>query len=96
MLIIITYDVATNSSLGKKRLSKIAKECQNYARRVQNSVFECEIDYATWRKVKAILLKIVNEAEDSIRFYYLGDKFQNRVEHYRKNKSLYSTEPIII
>ena len=81
MLIIITYDVATNSSLGKKRLSKIAKECQNYARRVQ---------------VKAILLKIVNEAEDSIRFYYLGDKFQNRVEHYGKNKSLYSTEPIII
>ena len=81
MLIIITYDVATNSSLGKKRLSKIAKECQNYARRVQNSVLECDIDDST---------------EDSIRFYYLGDKFQNRVEHYGKNKSLYSTEPIII
>ena len=45
--------------------------------------------FATWRKVKAILLRIVNETEDSIRFYYLGDKFQNRVEHYGKNKSLY-------
>ena len=82
MLVLITYDVAVSSSNGAKRLRQISKQCINYGRRVQNSVFECHVDNATFIMLKKKLLDIMDENEDSIRFYLLGNKFQGKVEHY--------------
>ena len=53
MLVLITYDVNTETASGKKRLRKVAKECQNYGQRVQNSVFECIMDNAKAKEVKS-------------------------------------------
>lgn len=89
MFIRITYDVSTVASAGKTRLRKVAKECENCGHRVQNSVFECQASAAEWRKMKNKLLKIVNLKEDSIRFYYLGDKYENKIEHYGLNASVF-------
>mgnify|MGYP001623267694 FL=1 len=82
MLVLITYDVNTEDSAGKKRLRKVAKECQNYGQRVQNSVFECIMDTAKAREVKEKILKLIDKDKDSLRFYYLGEKYKNKVEHY--------------
>ena len=88
MLVLITYDVNTETAQGRKRLRKVAKECENYGQRVQNSVFECVMDAAKSREVKANLLKIINEQTDSIRFYYLGNKYKTKIEHYGVNQSI--------
>ena len=77
MLVLITYDVNTQTVAGRTRLRKVAKECTNYGQRVQNSVFECQMDAAKCRQVKDILEK----KTDSLRFYYLGEKYKNKVEH---------------
>ena len=82
MLVLITYDVNTETASGKKRLRKVAKECQNYGQRVQNSVFECIMDNAKAKEVKAKLLEIIDMDKDSLRFYYLGNAYKNKVEHY--------------
>lgn len=82
MLILITYDVNTETSSGKKRLSKIAKICVNYGQRVQNSVFECDLDASQYLLVKNQLLKTMNEDTDSIRFYNLGNKYNTKIEKY--------------
>lgn len=87
MLVLITYDVNTETSFGKKRLSKIAKVCVNYGQRVQNSVFECDLDASQFVLVKHDLLKIMNEETDSIRFYNLGNKYATRIEQYGCKKS---------
>ena len=81
ILVLITYDVNTETEAGKRRLWKVAKQCVNYGRRVQNSVFECEMDAAKCREVKAILEKIIDVNKDSLRFYYLGNNYKNKVEH---------------
>ena len=81
MLVLITYDVNTETASGKKRLRKVAKECQNYGQRVQNSVFECIMDNAKTKVVKAKLLEIIDMDKDSLRFYYLGNAYKNKVEH---------------
>ncbi len=96
MFILITYDVNTSTAQGRKRLRKVSKECVNYGQRVQNSVYECEIDNAKWLKVKHILLSIIDEENDSIRFYYFGDRKKSRVEHYGTKPSLDVTEPIVL
>lgn len=88
MLVLITYDVSTDTPNGKKRLRKVAKECCNYGQRVQNSVFECVMDAAKSREVKEKLLEIIDESEDSIRFYYLGNNYKTKVEHYGVKESL--------
>ncbi len=81
MLILITYDVSTETNAGKKRLNKVAKTCLKHGQRVQNSVFECNIDYGTFLKLKSVLIDIINREEDSLRFYNLGNNFENKVEH---------------
>lgn len=81
MLVLITYDVNTQTVAGRTRLRKVAKECTNYGQRVQNSVFECQMDAAKCRQVKDILEKIIDKETDSLRFYYLGEKYKNKVEH---------------
>ena len=80
MLVLITYDVNTETSAGKKRLRKVAKHCVNYGRRVQNSVFECILDNAQCVLLKSILSDIIDKEVDSLRFYYLGNKYQTKVD----------------
>ena len=88
MMVLITYDVDTTTASGRRRLRKVAKECVNYGHRVQNSVFECEMDAAKCRLVKEILLKIMDKESDSLRFYYLGNNYRNKVEHFGIKPSL--------
>ncbi len=82
MLVLITYDVATQDAAGRSRLRKVAKECVNYGQRVQNSVFECILDASQLLLLKDRLVSLINEKEDSLRFYYLGNKYQTKVEHF--------------
>ena len=88
MLILITYDVNTETSAGRSRLRKVAKQCVNYGQRVQNSVFECQVDAVKYREIKAVLEKIVDKDTDSLRFYNLGDKYKNKVEAYWRKAEL--------
>ena len=81
MMVLITYDVNTETSAGRKRLRKVAKQCQNYGQRVQNSVFECILDPARLKQLQHSLEDLIDPEKDSIRYYYLGNKWQNRVEH---------------
>lgn len=81
MMVLITYDVSTETESGKRRLRKVSKKCQDYGQRVQNSVFECILDPGQLRHVQDTLQKIIDPEVDSLRYYYLGDKWKNRVEH---------------
>ena len=81
MMVIVSYDVSTIDKEGKKRLRKIAKECVNYGQRVQNSVFEIDVDYSTFLKVQDKLIKLMDKEKDSLRFYYLGNNWKKKVEH---------------
>ncbi|MCH5200178.1 MAG: CRISPR-associated endonuclease Cas2 [Oscillospiraceae bacterium] len=96
MLVLITYDVNTETPAGKKRLRRVAKQCVNFGQRVQNSVFECNMDAAKCREVKAILEKIIDKEQDSLRFYYLGNNYKSKVEHIGAKPSFDVTEPLII
>lgn len=95
MLVLITYDVNTENAAGRSRLRKVAKQCVNYGQRVQNSVFECNMDAAKCRQVKAILEDIIDKEKDSLRFYYLGDNYKNRVEHIGAKPGFDVTETLI-
>ena len=95
MMVLVSYDVSTADSQGKARLRKVAKECQNYGQRVQNSVFEIDVDYSTFLKVKDSLIKLINTKEDSLRFYYLGNHWKDKVEHFGI-KETYDPEGVII
>jgi CRISPR-associated protein Cas2 len=88
VLVLITYDVCTESEGGKKRLRKVAKACQNYGQRVQESVFECLIDPALMRQLQANLENLIDKEKDSLRFYYLGDDWRGRVEHMGAKKPM--------
>lgn len=81
MMTLVSYDVSTVDAAGRKRLRKVAKKCVNYGQRVQNSVFEVDVDYGTFLKLKDRLMKIIDEEQDSLRFYYLGNNWKRRVEH---------------
>lgn len=81
MLVLITYDVNTSDASGKKRLRQVAKQCQNYGQRVQNSVFECLLDNAQFKSVRATLKDLIDPEKDSLRFYFLGEKYQTKIEH---------------
>ena len=81
MMVLVTYDVNTESSNGRKRLRHVAKLCENRGQRVQNSVFECLVDPAQWAALKRSLSDTIDPEKDSLRFYYLGKNWQRRVEH---------------
>lgn len=95
MLVLITYDVNTETAEGRKRLRKVAKQCVNYGRRVQNSVFECILDNAQCIVLKSILTDIIDKEVDSLRFYYLGNKYQTKVEHIGVDKGI-SADGVLI
>jgi CRISPR-associated protein Cas2 len=81
MLVLVTYDVATADAKGRKRLARVAKACLDFGQRVQNSVFECQVDPAQWAELRHRLEGIINPDEDSLRYYYLGSNWHRRVEH---------------
>lgn len=95
MMVLISYDVSTTEVAGKARLRKVAKECQNHAQRVQNSVFEANLEYSNFLKLKARLMELIDPETDSLRFYYLGNNWKNRVEHFGA-KETYDSEGVII
>lgn len=88
MLVLVTYDVNTETAAGKKRLNHMAKQCKNYGQRVQNSVFECVIDPGQLVQLKNLIGEIIDPEKDSVRFYYMGDEYRNRVEHVGAKKPL--------
>ena len=96
MFVLITYDVSTETAAGKRRLRRVAKACENYGQRVQNSVFECLIDPALLVKLKSDLEDIIDKETDSVRYYYLGDKWHQRVEHIGAKPSLDLEGPLIL
>lgn len=95
MLVLITYDVNTEDKSGARRLRKVAKLCENYGQRVQNSVFECLLDNAQSKRLKADLLKEIDANKDSLRFYYLGNDYNRKIEHYGVKES-YNPEGTLI
>lgn len=95
MLVLITYDVNTETPTGKKRLRKVAKECVNYGQRVQNSVFECVVDAAKCKQIQYKLESIIDKEKDSLRFYYLGNNYKQKVEHVGAKPS-YDVEGVLM
>ena len=95
-MVLITYDVNTETAAGRTRLRKVAKQCVNYGRRVQNSVFECILDNAQCIMLKSILTDIIDENVDSLRFYYLGNKYQTKVEHIGVDRGLAADQTLIL
>ncbi len=95
MFVLVTYDVETISEGGKRRLRRVAKQCVNYGQRVQNSVFECLLDPVQLATLKHNLEKIIDPKKDSIRFYYLGSKWENKVDHIGVKDS-YNPEDVLI
>ncbi|TWB46466.1 CRISPR-associated endonuclease Cas2 [Nitrospirillum viridazoti] len=81
MLMLITYDVNTEDTAGRRRLRRVARACQDHGQRVQFSVFECEVDPGQWVALRARLVAEIDPATDSLRFYHLGANAQRRIEH---------------
>lgn len=96
MLVLVTYDVATTTKDGRKRLRNAAKACLDYGQRVQNSVFECNVDPAQWATLKRRLLDLYHAEEDSLRFYYLGSHWKRRVEHHGNKPAVDLDGPLIV
>ena len=88
MMVLITYDVDTISETGAKRLRKVAKVCQDYGQRVQNSVFECRLTEAQYVIVKNKIENIISMELDSVRFYFLGKNWPNRIERIGKKDNI--------
>ncbi len=95
MMVLITYDVKTEDAAGRKRLRRIAKQCVNYGQRVQNSVFECLLDAAQCRALQAKLVEIMDQKQDSLRFYYLGNNYKTKIEHFGA-KMTYDPEDVLM
>lgn len=96
MYVLVTYDVSTTTPAGKRRLRHVAKACEDYGQRVQNSVFECKVDPAQLVAFKHRLLEIIELKTDSLRFYNLGANWQRRVEHHGANDGYDIDGPLIV
>lgn len=96
MMVVVSYDVATSDNEGRRRLRKVAKECQNFGQRVQNSVFECVVDAAQWARLRHSLLAIVDLEEDSLRFYFLGSGWKSHLEHHGTKKVRDFDDPLLL
>jgi len=81
MMVLITYDVNTMNGPGRRRLRRVAKACENYGQRVQNSVFECMLEPAQWTALRKRLVDEIDEEVDSLRFYFLGKNWRTKIEH---------------
>lgn len=96
MLVLVTYDVSTQTAEGRRRLRQVAKQCVDYGQRVQNSVFECILDAGQFALLRAKLLDIIDTETDSIRFYNLGNKYRSKTEHYGAKPGYDAEDTLII
>ncbi len=96
MMVLVTYDVDTTTVAGQQRLRKVARLCENYGQRVQNSVFECLVDAAQLRQLKHQLAELIHPERDSLRFYYLGNRWRQRVEHMGAKPAVDPEGPLIV
>jgi CRISPR-associated protein Cas2 len=96
MLVLVSYDVSTSTEAGKRRLRRVARLCQDRGQRVQNSVFECLVDAAQWVTFRASLVAVAVAGEDSLRFYFLGNNWKNRVEHVGAKPAYDPEGPLIL
>jgi CRISPR-associated protein Cas2 len=94
-MVLITYDVSTTTPEGRRRLQLVARQCVNYGQRVQNSVFECILEPAKFAELRHRLESIVDEETDSLRYYFLGKNWKNRVEHFGAKKA-YDPEGLLV
>ncbi|WP_025678627.1 CRISPR-associated endonuclease Cas2 [Paenibacillus massiliensis] len=96
MLVLITYDVSTVDGEGRRRLSRVAKKCVDYGQRVQNSVFECVLNEAQFRRLKLELEALIDKQTDSLRFYNLGNNYKSKVDHTGAKKAYDMEGPLIL
>lgn len=97
MMVLVSYDVSTIDKAGQRRLRRVAKACLDFGQRVQNSVFECDVDPAQWTELKNRLIELIDEEQDSLRFYHLGANWQHRVEHVGAKPTLdLRNDPLIV
>ncbi len=95
MLVLVTYDVSTDTPAGRKRLRRVAKVCANHGQRVQNSVFECLLDMAQFTAFRGRLATEIKPEEDSLRFYFLGNNWKGHIEHIGAKPSYDPEGPLI-
>jgi CRISPR-associated protein Cas2 len=96
MLVLVTYDVSTETAEGRRRLRHVARRCQNYGQRVQKSVFECLVDPAQWTALRQFLVDEIEPKTDSMRFYFLGKNWKTRVEHVGAHPSYDPQGPLVV
>jgi len=95
-MVVVTYDVNTETGEGRRRLRHVAKACEDMGQRVQFSVFECLVDPAQWTGLRARLIEIIDGETDSLRFYFLGKNWKRRVEHIGAKKGYDPEGPLIV
>jgi CRISPR-associated protein Cas2 len=96
MLVLVTYDVNTETAQGRLRLRHVARHCMNFGQRVQKSVFECLVDPAQWTLLRQALEAAIEPKTDSLRFYFLGSNWKRRVEHVGANPGYDPQGPLVI
>ena len=96
MMVLVSYDVATTTAAGRRRLRRVAKVCLDFGQRVQKSVFECIVDPAQWKALELRLLTEIDPDEDSLRFYFLGANWKGRVEHVGAKPSVDLDGPLVL
>jgi CRISPR-associated protein Cas2 len=96
MMVLVTYDVNTETKEGRARLRRVARACEDHGQRVQHSVFECLLDPGLWAKLKHRLVGIIDKRVDSLRFYYLGSNWTKRVEHVGAKPGYDPEGPLIV
>ncbi len=94
-MVLITYDVETSSPAGAGRLRRVAKACEDYGMRVQNSVFECVLDGARFATLRNRIAGVIDAENDSVRFYFMGDNWERRVEYLGKNPQVNQESTLI-
>ncbi|WP_373500915.1 CRISPR-associated endonuclease Cas2 [Desulfococcus sp.] len=96
MMVLVSYDVRTSEPGGARRLRRVARVCRNFGQRVQFSVFECMVDPAQWTRMRQLLINEIDMDADSLRFYFLGANWRNRVEHVGAKESVDQEGPLIV
>ena len=96
MLVLVTYDVSTETTAGRRRLRRVANACKDFGQRVQLSVFECDVEPAQWVALKARLIAEIDPATDSLRFYFLGSNWKRRVEHVGAKPAVNFDGPLVM
>ena len=96
MLVLVTYDVNTETPYGSRRLRRVAKICKNYGQRVQKSVFECVVEPAQFAQLRQKLVGEIDGDEDSLRFYFLGKNWKGRIEHIGANPGYDPEGPLVL